>query len=201
MPTFSTSRMVTASTPATPGTWSRTSCRCAARSARRRLRPRPRSGTTPSPDRRSPRPGGARPTPKLRLRTEETPLIATVDRRPLVNLELIRWHLTASAVFFTLSLLGGLAYSFQFNQMYPFAGIEWLSPGRVRMVHTNMAAYGFIANAFIAGMLFAIPRLTRRPILSDRLGWLIFGAWQLILVLTIVGQLAGYGHAIEWGET
>ena len=69
------------------------------------------------------------------------------------------------------------------------------------MVHTNMAAYGFIANAFIAGMLFAIPRLTRQPILSDRLGWLIFGAWQLILVLTIGGQLAGYGQAIEWGET
>ena len=128
-------------------------------------------------------------------------MIATVDRRPLVNLELIRWHLTASAAFFTLSLLGGLAYSFQFNQMYPFAGIEWLSPGRVRMVHTNMAAYGFIANAFIGGMLFAIPRLTRRPILSDKLGWVIFVAWQLCMVLTVGGQLAGYGQGIEWGET
>ena len=116
---------------------------------------------------------------------------ATVDGRPLVNSDLIRWHLVASAVFFTASLLGGLAYAFQFNNLYPFAGVEWLSPGRVRMVHTNMAAYGFIANAFIAGMLFAIPRLTLRPILSDGLGWLIFAAWQLILVLTIAGQLAG----------
>ncbi|HYC21800.1 MAG TPA: cbb3-type cytochrome c oxidase subunit I, partial [Candidatus Bathyarchaeia archaeon] len=127
--------------------------------------------------------------------------VAAAADRPLVNLDLMRWHLIASAVFFAASLLGGLAYSFQFNQLYPFAGVEWLSPGRVRMVHTNMAAYGFIANAFIAGMLFAIPRLTRRPILSDGLGWLIFGAWQLILVLTIGGQLAGYGQAIEWGET
>ena len=128
-------------------------------------------------------------------------MIATVDRRALVNLDLIRWHLIASASFLALSLLGGLAYAFQFNNLYPFAGIEWLSPGRVRMVHTNIAAYGFIANAFIAGMLFAIPRLTRRPILSDKLGWLIFVAWQLCMVLTIVGQLAGYGQGIEWGET
>ena len=128
-------------------------------------------------------------------------MIATVGHRPLVNLDLVRWHLIASAVFFAASLLGGLSYSMQFNNLYPFAGIEWLSPGRVRMVHTNMAAYGFIANAFIAGILFAIPRLTKQPILSDRLGWLIFGAWQLVLVLTIVGQLAGYGQAIEWGET
>ena len=103
-------------------------------------------------------------------------MIATVAGRPLVNLRLVRAHLTASAVFFAVSLLGGLAYAFQFNNLYPFEGIEWLSPGRVRMVHTNMAAYGFIANAFIAGILFAIPRVPRRPILSDPLGWLNFAA-------------------------
>jgi cytochrome c oxidase cbb3-type subunit 1 len=128
-------------------------------------------------------------------------VIATVDQRPLVNLDLVRWHLVASAVFFAVSLLGGLSYAMQFNNLYPFQGIEWLSAGRVRMVHTNMAAYGFIANAFIAGMLFAIPRLTRQPILSDRLGWFIVVAWQLFMVLTIGGQLLGYGQGIEWGET
>jgi cytochrome c oxidase cbb3-type subunit 1 len=128
-------------------------------------------------------------------------MIATVDGRPLVNLGLVRAHLTASAVLFAVSILAGLAYSLQFNNLYPFVGTEWLSPGRVRMAHTNAAAYGFIANAFIGGMLFAIPRITRRPILSDSLGWIIFWAWQLIMVLTVGGQLAGYGQAIEWGET
>ncbi len=121
--------------------------------------------------------------------------------RQLVNHDLVRFHLIASATFMAISMLGGLAYSFQFNQLYPFPGVEWLSPGRVRMVHTNMAAYGFIANAFIAGLLFAIPRLTRKPIFSDALGWVIFGAWNLIMVLTIVGILAGYAQAVEWGET
>ncbi len=70
------------------------------------------------------------------------------------------------------------------------------------MVHTNMAAYGFIANAFIAGMLFAIPRLTRQPILSDRLGWLIFGAWQLDpRADDRAGSSPATARAIEWGET
>ncbi len=126
---------------------------------------------------------------------------ATADDRPFVNLDLVRWHLTASAFFMLVSILGGLAYAMQFNNLYPFSGIEWLSPGRVRMVHTNMAAYGFIANAFMAGLLFAIPRLTKQPILSDKLGWVIWGAWNLIMVLTIGGQLLGYGQGIEWGET
>jgi len=128
-------------------------------------------------------------------------VIAIAVRRPLVHFGLVRWHLTASALWLATSLLAGLAYAFQFNQLYPFPGIEWLSPGRVRMVHTNIAAYGFIANAFIAGMLFAIPRLTKRTILSDGLGWTIFAAWQLALILSVVGQLAGYGQGIEWGET
>ena len=127
--------------------------------------------------------------------------VATLDHRPLVNLTLVRWHLVASAAALAVSLLAGLSYSLQFNNLYPFPAMEWLSPGRVRLVHTNIAAYGFIANAFIAGLLFAIPRLARERILSDRLGWLIFWAWQLILLLTVVGQLAGYGQAIEWGET
>jgi cytochrome c oxidase cbb3-type subunit 1 len=121
--------------------------------------------------------------------------------QPLVNVALVRAHLLASVVFFVAVLLGGLSYGLQLTNAYPFPGIALLSPGRVRMVHTNMAAYGFIANAFIAGMLWAIPRLTARPILSDRLGWLIFWAWQLILVLTLGGLLLGYAQAIEWGET
>ncbi len=128
-------------------------------------------------------------------------MTTAVAARPLVNLTLVRWHLIASAFWFVTALLAGLAFSFQFNNLYPFPGIEWLSPGRVRMVHTNAAAYGFIANAFMAGLLFAIPRLTKRPILSDQLGWVIVGAWNLTLTLSAAGQLLGYGQAIEWGET
>ena len=34
-------------------------------------------------------------------------------------------------------------------RLNPFNGIELLSPGRWRMIHTNAIAYGFIANAFL----------------------------------------------------
>src|SRR5574342_663409 len=91
--------------------------------------------------------------------------LLTQPQRQLVNLALIRAHLVASAVAFAVVLLGGLTFALQFMQQYPCPGIPLLSPGRVRMVHTNMAAYGFIVNAFVAGMLWAIPRLTKRPIL------------------------------------
>ena len=130
-----------------------------------------------------------------------TALSVLHPERPLVNLDLVRAHLIASAVFLTVVLLGGLAYALQFTYLYPFPDLAFASPGRVRMVHTNGAAYGFIANAFIAGLLWAIPRLTKRPVLSDQLGWLIFWAWQAIITASLLGILAGYAQAVEWGET
>ncbi|RMF69357.1 MAG: cytochrome oxidase [Calditrichaeota bacterium] len=123
------------------------------------------------------------------------------EERPLVNMGLVKAHLVASMVFFATLLLAGLSFSLTLNRLNPFPGVELLSAGRLRMVHTNMAAYGFIANAFLAGVLYAIPRLTKRPIWSDKLGWLIFWAWQAIVVLTLGGILAGFAQAIEWGET
>ncbi|MFQ5752174.1 MAG: cbb3-type cytochrome c oxidase subunit I [bacterium] len=121
--------------------------------------------------------------------------------RPLVNMALVKAHLIASVVFFTALLLAGLSYSLLLNRLNPFPGVEFLSAGRLRMVHTNMAAYGFIFNAFLAGIIYAIPRLTKRPILSDKLGWLIFWVWQAIVTATLLGILSGYAQAIEWGET
>ncbi len=69
------------------------------------------------------------------------------------------------------------------------------------MVHTNAIAYGFIANSFLGLLHWAIPRLTLRPVLSLRLSWFIFAAWQVVVLATAGGILAGQAQAIEWGET
>jgi cytochrome c oxidase cbb3-type subunit 1 len=118
----------------------------------------------------------------------------------LVCRKLVKAHLIAAMTSMVVSLVGGGLYSLQFLQKYPFVH-ELLSPGRIRMIHTNVVAYGFIVNGLIAGMLWAIPRLTGKPILSEKLGWVVFWAWQLVLVATFVGLLFGYAQAIEWGET
>ena len=50
--------------------------------------------------------------------------------------------------------------------MNPLRGIELFSPGRWRMIHTNAIAYGFLANAFLGILHWAVPRLTLRPVLT-----------------------------------
>ena len=120
---------------------------------------------------------------------------------PLVVRGLVLAHLAAGMIAFLVALLGGFLFALLYMQKYPFEGIEWLSPGRVRMVHTNMIAYGFLFNAFLGGLYWAIPRVTGKPVFSAKLGWLIFFVWQAIILSTLIGILAGYAQGVEWGET
>lgn len=61
----------------------------------------------------------------------------------LVNYTLVKLHVAMGLIFFIIVGLMGFLYSLQLDGIYPFPGIEFLSPGRVRMIHTAGAAYGF----------------------------------------------------------
>lgn len=119
----------------------------------------------------------------------------------LVCVPLVKWHFAFAVTFMITSMTAGFIVSLNFLGAYPFEDIRWLSYGRLRLVHTNEIAYGFLVNAFVGALYYAIPRLTGRRVASHGLGWVIFGVWQLLVLATTVGQLLGYGQAVEWGET
>ncbi len=122
------------------------------------------------------------------------------DGKSLVNYRLVRLHLHAAGIALLVSMVAGFLYSLQFVGYYPF-GQEFLSPGRVRLLHTNLAAYGWLVNGFTAMLYYAVPRLTGKRVWSDKVGNLIFVVWQFILVAAGAGFLLGKAQAIEWGET
>jgi cytochrome c oxidase cbb3-type subunit 1 len=133
--------------------------------------------------------------------TEGPPAAAPAPHTHLVPRRLVLAYFLAALTYFALSLLGGLLMALQLVRHNPLAGIEIFSPGRWRMVHTNAIAYGFIANSFLGLLHWSIPRLTLRPVLSLRLSWFIFAAWQVVVLATAGGILAGQAQAVEWGET
>jgi cytochrome c oxidase cbb3-type subunit 1 len=133
--------------------------------------------------------------------TEESRSDGHLRPSELVNERLVWWYFIAALSYFALSLLGGVLMAFQLVNHNPLRGLEFFSPGRWRMVHTNAIAYGFIANAFLGALHWAIPRLTLKPVFSWGLSWFIFTAWQIVVVSTAVGILAGQAQGVEWGET
>jgi cytochrome c oxidase cbb3-type subunit 1 len=118
-----------------------------------------------------------------------------------VDTKIVQWYLVAGLTYFAIALLAGFLFSLQFLQHYPFPGVELLSPGRIRMLHTNGVAYGFILNCFLGALHWVVPRLTRHPVASKTLSWMIFWAVQAIVVATVIGITAGRAQAVEWGET
>ena len=126
----------------------------------------------------------------------------TDGKSGVVNYSLVKFHIGFSMLYLGIVMLGGLLYSLQFIGLYPFSGIEFLSPGRIRMLHTNGAVYGFIINGFMAGLYWAVPRLTGYRVWNEKyIGWFLAIALQAAVLATAAGLLLGFAQAIEWGET
>ncbi len=87
----------------------------------------------------------------------------------LVDEPIVVAYFLAALTFLFISMLAGLLMALQLVHWNPLQGIELLSPGRWRMVHTNAIAYGFLANAFLGALHWAIPRLTLHKVLDRRL--------------------------------
>jgi cytochrome c oxidase cbb3-type subunit 1 len=119
----------------------------------------------------------------------------------LVEERLVLWYFLAAIGYLFVSMLGGLIMALQLVHWNPHDGIEYLSPGRWRMIHTNAIAYGFIANSFLGALHWSIPRLTLQKVLSRALSYFIFFAWQVVVLSTAAGIMFGQAQGVEWGET
>ena len=133
--------------------------------------------------------------------TVETRAEAARPGPPLVAHDLVKWHVIFGLFWLGLALLGGMVYSLQLLQHFPLPKLAVLSPGRIRMIHTNLVAFGFLTNCFLAMLNWTVPRLTGKRVFSLKLGWLIVVAWNLIVAATWLGIHLGHAQAVEWGET
>lgn len=118
----------------------------------------------------------------------------------LVDYDIVQWHFLAAIAYIVVVILSGLTYSLQFLQKYPFPGIEFLSPGRVRMVHTTAVAYAWLANGLFATLYYMVPKLTGFPVLSASLSRFCFWAYQMIVVTAVLMILGGRAQGLEWAE-
>lgn len=134
------------------------------------------------------------------LQSEDS-LPASTTHESLVDEKIVLAYFVAALTFISISMLGGFLMAAQLLRHNPLNGIEIFSPGRWRMLHTNAIAYGFLANGFLGLLHWVIPRLTLRQVLDKRLSWLIFAAWQIVVLATAVGILMGQSQGLEWGET
>jgi cytochrome c oxidase cbb3-type subunit I/II len=120
---------------------------------------------------------------------------------PSIEYGLIRAHVFASLITLLISVLFGITVATKFSLPEFLGNHAWLTWGRLRYNHTQGIFFGWLGNAFLAFFYYVVPRLANRPVLSRKLGWLLFCIWNFAVVLP--GWLlvaAGFSQPLEWAE-
>ncbi|MEM9826432.1 MAG: cytochrome-c oxidase, cbb3-type subunit I [Planctomycetota bacterium] len=81
-----------------------------------------------------------------------------------------------------------------------FSGLQWLSFGRLRPLHTNAAIFAFAGNAVFAAVYYSTQRLCKCRMWSDVLSRLHFWGWQAIIVAAAVTLPFGITQGKEYAE-
>jgi cytochrome c oxidase cbb3-type subunit I/II len=79
-------------------------------------------------------------------------------------------------------------------------GIEYISFGRLRPLHTNAAIFAFGGNAIFAAVYYSTQRLCKAAMWSPLLSRLHFWGWQLIIVAAAITLPLGVTQSKEYAE-
>ncbi len=106
-----------------------------------------------------------------------------------------------TAIFwFTFVMLVGVFLAVKFIAPDFMASIPWLSMGRIRPVHVNLAAVGWLSIAQLGALFFIVPRLTGVRLYSERLAHVTIWGWNLAMVLAVITLALGYTEGREYAE-
>lgn len=119
------------------------------------------------------------------------------------NDEIVRLFVIATIIWGVVGTLLGVIAAFELATWKMNLGLQWITFGRLRPLHTNAAIFAFCGNAIFAGIYYSHQRLLKARMFSDLLGKIHFWGWQLIIVsaaLTLpLGITTGKEYAeLEW---
>jgi len=111
-----------------------------------------------------------------------------------------RAFLVATLVWGSVGMLVGVVIAFQLFTPELNAGLQYITYGRIRPLHTNAVIFAFVGNAIFMGVYYSLVRLCKTALFSTRLGWIHFWGWQLIIVAAAVSFPLGVSTSKEYAE-
>ncbi len=106
----------------------------------------------------------------------------------------------ATVIFGIVGMLVGLWVAIQIY--YPAISFNFAPTtfGRLRPLHTNAIIFAFVGNASFAGIYYSLQRLCKARMFSDKLSWIHFWGWQLIIVAAAITLPLGLTNGAEYAE-
>lgn len=112
----------------------------------------------------------------------------------------ILYFLLSSVVWLLIGSFLGLAVSFKFHSPDFLGGHDFLTFGKLRTLHLNIIAYGWLSFAGLGLSLWLVPRITKVPLQTPRLIAVAGTLWNIGVILGCLGILYGVTDGLEWLE-
>jgi cbb3-type cytochrome c oxidase subunit I len=97
-------------------------------------------------------------------------------------------------------ILATLLYLPAIYDPLPLAIKPVLSFGRLRPTHVNLMIFGWLSQAYVGGILFILPRITRAKLFSERLAHLNWWLWNLMMLGVLITLPLGLTQGREYAE-
>ncbi len=114
--------------------------------------------------------------------------------------KIVKQFALATIVWGVVGLLVGIIAAAELAFPAVNMGIEYISFGRLRPLHTNAIIFAFVGNAIFMGVYHSTQRLVKARMYSDVLSKIHFWGWQFIIVLAAVTLLSGITTGKEYAE-
>lgn len=126
----------------------------------------------------------------------------------------VRWFMIASVFWSLVGLGAGVLAASQLNfwemngkflewitfGAFKSEGVEYITFGRLRPLHTNAAIFAFVGNMMFAGIYYSTQRLCRCRLASPALTKIHFWGWQFIIVCAAITLPIGFTRGKEYAE-
>lgn len=133
---------------------------------------------------------------KIKLSGMETERISYDNR-------IVKYFAYATIIWGVTGMIVGLIVALQLaypNFFNDYLGFKYLSFGRIRPLHTNAVIFAFVGNGIFMGVYYSMQRLLKTRMWSDKLSYINFWGWQLIILSAVITLPMGITTSKEYAE-
>lgn len=126
--------------------------------------------------------------------------MTAIDKINSYNDKVVKQFTVMTVIWGIVGMLVGVIIASQLYWPSLNLGIEWLSFGRLRPLHTNAVIFAFGGCALLGTSLYVVQRTCHVRLLSDGLASFVFWGYQAVIVLAAITLPMGLTQGKEYAE-
>ncbi|MDP4622555.1 MAG: cbb3-type cytochrome c oxidase subunit I, partial [Hydrogenophaga sp.] len=127
-------------------------------------------------------------------------VLTQASQATVYNDKVVRQFAIMAIVYGVVGMLVGVIIAAQLTWPALNLGIEWLSYGRLRPLHTNAVIFAFGGCTLFATSYYIVQRTCQTRLISDKLAAFTFWGWNAVIVAAVVTLPMGLTQSKEYAE-